>query len=97
VWGSRRYETTDASRNNPWLALLTMGEGWHNNHHRYMNSARQGFFWWEVDASYYVLVALSWVGLVWDLHQPPKKLLEPQEADAAQVLVERAAQAGWSS
>ena len=76
VWGTRRYETTDTSRNNVWLALLTMGEGWHNNHHRYMNSTRQGFFWWEVDASYYVLVALSWVGLVWDLHQPPRKLLE---------------------
>jgi stearoyl-CoA desaturase (delta-9 desaturase) len=76
VWGSRRYETTDASRNNLWLALLTMGEGWHNNHHRYMNSARQGFFWWEIDMSYYVLVALSWCGLIWDLHQPPRKLLE---------------------
>ena len=76
VWGSRRYETADASRNNVWLALLTMGEGWHNNHHRYMNSARQGFFWWEIDASYYVLAALSWLGIVWDLHQPPKKLLE---------------------
>jgi stearoyl-CoA desaturase (delta-9 desaturase) len=76
VWGSRRYETTDGSRNNVWLALLTMGEGWHNNHHRYMNSARQGFFWWEIDASYYVLAALSWLGIVWDLHQPPKKLLE---------------------
>jgi stearoyl-CoA desaturase (delta-9 desaturase) len=76
VWGSRRYETTDASRNNVWLALLTMGEGWHNNHHRYMNSVRQGFFWWEIDLSYYALLALSWCGLVWDLHQPPRKLLE---------------------
>lgn len=91
VWGRRRYETTDASRNNVWLALLTMGEGWHNNHHRYMTSARQGFFWWEIDLSYYVLVALSWCGLVWDLHQPPKKLLEPQETPAADSLVERAA------
>jgi stearoyl-CoA desaturase (Delta-9 desaturase) len=90
VWGSRRYETTDTSRNNPWLALLTMGEGWHNNHHRYMNSARQGFFWWEVDVSYYVLVALSWCGLVWDLQQPPKRLLEPQ-AEVVGELVERAA------
>ena len=76
VWGRRRYDTGDASRNNVWLALLTMGEGWHNNHHRYMSSARQGFFWWEIDASYYTLVALSWFGLVWDLHQPPRKLLE---------------------
>jgi stearoyl-CoA desaturase (delta-9 desaturase) len=75
VWGSRRYATTDSSRNNVWLALLTMGEGWHNNHHRYMTSARQGFFWWEVDVSYYVLVALARCGIVWDLHQPPKRLL----------------------
>jgi stearoyl-CoA desaturase (delta-9 desaturase) len=91
VWGSRRYETTDASRNNVWLALLTMGEGWHNNHHRYMNSVRQGFFWWEIDASYYVLLALSWCGIVWDLHQPPKKLLEPAEATATAELARRAA------
>jgi stearoyl-CoA desaturase (delta-9 desaturase) len=76
VWGSRRFETGDASRNNVWLALLTMGEGWHNNHHRYMNSARQGFFWWEIDLSYYVLVVLSWFGVIWELHQPPRKLLE---------------------
>jgi stearoyl-CoA desaturase (delta-9 desaturase) len=75
VWGRRRYETTDASRNNVWLALLTMGEGWHNNHHCYMNSARQGFFWWEVDASYYILAGLARLGLVWDLHQPPRRLL----------------------
>jgi len=91
VWGGRRYETTDASRNNVWLALLTMGEGWHNNHHRYMNSVRQGFFWWEVDASYYVLVALSWLGIVWDLHQPPRKLLEGADEVATEVLTQRAA------
>jgi stearoyl-CoA desaturase (delta-9 desaturase) len=80
IYGSRRYETTDSSRNNLWLALLTMGEGWHNNHHRYMNSARQGFFWWEIDCSYYVLVVLSWFGLVWDLHQPPRRLLAADRA-----------------
>jgi stearoyl-CoA desaturase (delta-9 desaturase) len=92
VWGKRRYETTDTSRNNPWLAVLTMGEGWHNNHHRYMNSCRQGFFWWEVDASYYVLLALSWLGIVWDLHQPPRRLLELGETVAATPdVLERAA------
>jgi stearoyl-CoA desaturase (Delta-9 desaturase) len=74
VYGSRRYETTDTSRNNVWLALLTMGEGWHNNHHHYMNSVRQGFFWWEIDATYYILRALSWVGVTWDLIQPPQRL-----------------------
>jgi len=82
VFGSRRYETTDQSRNNLWLALLTMGEGWHNNHHRYMNAARQGFLWWEIDASYYVLLGLERLGLVWDLHQPPARLLEPAAWDA---------------
>jgi stearoyl-CoA desaturase (delta-9 desaturase) len=77
VYGSRRYDTPDQSRNNVWLALLTMGEGWHNNHHHYMNSVRQGFFWWEVDGTYYVLRMLSWFGIVWDLVQPPRRVLEP--------------------
>lgn len=71
VFGSRRYQTTDTSRNSLLLALLTLGEGWHNNHHHYQGSANQGFFWWEVDISYYVLKALSWVGLVRDLKKPP--------------------------
>ncbi len=72
--GSRRYETTDNSKNHLLLALITMGEGWHNNHHYYQRSTRQGFFWWEIDMTYYVLRALSFVGLVWDLHEPPKKI-----------------------
>ena len=80
VFGSRRYETADQSRNNLWLALLTMGEGWHNNHHHYMNSVRQGFFWWEIDATYYVLRTLSWFGIVWDFNQPPRRVLEPAVA-----------------
>lgn len=75
VFGSRRFETTDTSRNNFWLALVTMGEGWHNNHHHYQSSVNQGFYWWEIDASYYVLRALSWVGLVWDLRKPPPHVL----------------------
>jgi len=77
VYGSRRYQTPDASRNNLWLALLTMGEGWHNNHHHFMNSVRQGFFWWEVDVTYYVLTVLSWIGITWDLAEPPKRVLAP--------------------
>jgi stearoyl-CoA desaturase (delta-9 desaturase) len=75
VFGSRRYETTDTSRNSLLLALLTLGEGWHNNHHQYQASANQGFFWWEIDISYYVLRMLSWVGLVRDLKTPPEKVL----------------------
>ncbi len=76
VFGTRRYTTTDTSRNNFWLALLTLGEGWHNNHHTYQSSTNQGFFWYEIDGTYYVLKALSKVGIVWDLRKPPLELLE---------------------
>jgi stearoyl-CoA desaturase (delta-9 desaturase) len=75
VWGRRRYETTDTSRNNLWLALLTLGEGWHNNHHHYQSSARQGFFWWEVDVSYYLLKVGQALGLVWDVRTPPRSVV----------------------
>ena len=71
VWGRRRYKTGDDSRNNPVLAAITLGEGWHNNHHHYQVSARNGFFWWEYDVTYYGLKVLSFVGLVWDLHGVP--------------------------
>jgi stearoyl-CoA desaturase (delta-9 desaturase) len=74
-WGRRRYATRDDSRNNLWLALLTFGEGWHNNHHHFPGSARQGFYWWEIDLTYYVLRALAAVGLVWDLKPVPAALL----------------------
>ncbi len=85
VIGSRRYETTDNSRNHLLLALITMGEGWHNNHHYYQRSTRQGFFWWEIDLTYYVLRALSAVGLVWDLHEPPQKIRDAHLAPAPAV------------
>ncbi|MFT3767695.1 MAG: acyl-CoA desaturase [Minicystis sp.] len=75
VFGSRRYATTDTSRNNFLLALITMGEGWHNNHHHYMNSANQGFFWWEIDVSFYLLKAMEKVGLVWDLRGVPEHVM----------------------
>jgi stearoyl-CoA desaturase (delta-9 desaturase) len=71
VFGRRRYATSDTSRNSMLLALITLGEGWHNNHHYYQSTANQGFFWWEVDFSYYALRVLSWVGLVSDLRTPP--------------------------
>jgi stearoyl-CoA desaturase (Delta-9 desaturase) len=71
VWGTRRYQTSDDSRNNPLLAIVAMGEGWHNNHHHYQRSARQGFFWWEVDLSYYILKVLSWFRIVWDVQGVP--------------------------
>jgi stearoyl-CoA desaturase (Delta-9 desaturase) len=69
--GHRRYETDDNSRNSLVLALITLGEGWHNNHHRFMSAARQGFYWWEIDISYYLLKALSWTGLIWNLKPVP--------------------------
>jgi stearoyl-CoA desaturase (delta-9 desaturase) len=74
IWGRRRYTTTDDSKNNPVLAIVTMGEGWHNNHHHYQVSARQGFFWWEIDLTYYVLRGLAAVGLIWDLHGVPEHI-----------------------
>ena len=86
VWGSRRYNTKDDSRNNAFLALITLGEGWHNNHHHYMNSARQGFFWWELDITYYALKLLSWCSVVWDLKAVPERIrmkhLKPPKSQA---------------
>ena len=70
-WGTRPYPTGDDSRNNALLAMLTFGEGWHNNHHHYPASARQGFHWWQVDVTFYILVVLSWFGLVWNLKAVP--------------------------
>jgi stearoyl-CoA desaturase (delta-9 desaturase) len=75
VFGRRRYATGDTSRNSAVIALITLGEGWHNNHHHHQASARQGFFWWEYDVTYYVLRALSWVGLVRDLRVPSPAIL----------------------
>src|SRR5262249_21825073 len=80
LWGSRRYATDDDSRNNLALALITMGEGWHNNHHHYQVAARQGFFGWEIDLTYYVLRGLAAVGLIWDLHGVPDHVKTEVEA-----------------
>ena len=74
VFGSRRFETKDTSRNNFWLALITLGEGWHNNHHHCPATVRQGFRWYEIDVSYYVLKGLSFFGIVWDLRPIPSRI-----------------------
>ena len=74
--GTQRYDTGDDSRNSLLLALLTFGEGWHNNHHRYPGAARQGFFWWEVDITYYGLQMLEKLRIISDLPQPPERLLQ---------------------
>ena len=79
VRGSKRYVTGDDSRNNWLLAVFTMGEGWHNNHHAFQSSVRQGFKWWEIDPTYYLLRALSWLGIVWDLKTPPEQVLRNEQ------------------
>jgi stearoyl-CoA desaturase (delta-9 desaturase) len=79
IFGTRRYDTGDESRNNFWLALITLGEGWHNNHHKHMSCTRQGFYWWEIDLTYYILKLLSWMGIIWDLRQVPRKAYDPAE------------------
>jgi stearoyl-CoA desaturase (delta-9 desaturase) len=76
TFGTRRFKTNDDSRNNWLVALLTCGEGWHNNHHYYPASARQGFYWWEIDLTYYALVILSYFRIVWDLKPVPAAVLE---------------------
>ena len=75
-WGGQRFDTGDDSRNNFFLALITLGEGWHNNHHHYPVSAKQGFYWWEIDISYYLLRLMACLGLIWDLKEvPPARLV----------------------
>jgi stearoyl-CoA desaturase (delta-9 desaturase) len=82
-WGSRRYETRDDSRNNALLALITLGEGWHNNHHHYPSAARQGFYWWEIDITYYLLRGLAAIGVVWDLNPVPARIRDAREVRPA--------------
>ena len=96
MFGNRRYETGEESKNCFWLAIFTMGEGWHNNHHHYQASCRQGFFWYEFDPTWYILLCLEKLGIVWELKEPPQRLLEPaamikgkKAAEAAAIPAER--------
>jgi len=75
--GRKRYQTDDDSGNSFWLAVVTFGEGWHNNHHKYPGSVRQGFFWWEIDLTYYGLWLLERLRIIWNLRPVPRRLLEP--------------------
>jgi stearoyl-CoA desaturase (delta-9 desaturase) len=86
VHGRKRYVTGDDSRNNWLLALFTLGEGWHNNHHAYQSSVRQGFRWWEVDVTFYILTILSWIGVVWNMKAPPEQVLRNEQPLGARVI-----------
>jgi len=86
VVGRKRYVTGDDSRNNWLLAVFTMGEGWHNNHHAYQSSARQGFKRWEIDPTYYLLRILERIGLVWDLKTPPEPVLRNEQRLGSKVI-----------
>ena len=83
LWGRRRFKNSDDSRNNFFLALITLGEGWHNNHHRYPHSARQGFFWFEIDVSYYILRTMEKLRLIHDLRPVPESVYAEAAATAA--------------
>ncbi|MEM9176100.1 MAG: acyl-CoA desaturase [Myxococcota bacterium] len=81
--GYRSFDTDDHSTNNVVVALLSFGEGWHNNHHHYPSSARAGFRWWEIDLYYGMICVFEWVGLVWDVRRPPARLTSPAAGPAA--------------
>jgi stearoyl-CoA desaturase (Delta-9 desaturase) len=76
IFGTQRYDAGDTSTNNWFLAIITMGEGWHNNHHHFMGSTRQGFMWWEYDFTYYILRFFALFGLVWELKEPPERVYD---------------------
>ena len=81
LFGSRRFDTPDDSRNNVVTAIFAAGEGWHNNHHRYQRAARNGFYWWEFDPTYYVIRTMGWIGLIWDIQPVPERIYREAESD----------------
>jgi stearoyl-CoA desaturase (delta-9 desaturase) len=94
--GRRRYITGDDSRNNWLLAIVTMGEGWHNNHHAFQSSARQGFRWWEYDPTFYLLKLLERLGLVWNLKRPTVEVMQNQHRLGTRVVRRAASQVAES-
>jgi stearoyl-CoA desaturase (delta-9 desaturase) len=85
--GRRRYNTQDTNRNNVLLALITLGEGWHNNRHHYAISARQGIFWWEIDMTYYLPVLMSWLSITRDLQGVPEQVLRRNRVDTGESVL----------
>jgi len=84
LYGSRRFDTLDDSRNNALTAFFAAGEGWHNNHHRYQRAARNGFYWWEFDPTWYAILAMRAVGLAWDVQAVPERIYREAEGRAAE-------------
>ena len=84
-FGRQRYRTTDTSRNSLFFSLLTLGEGWHNNHHYYQSSCAQGFYWWEIDISYYTLKIAEKLGIVWDIKTCPEKVRESNQYESYEI------------
>jgi len=91
LFGSRRFDTRDESRNNVFTALFAAGEGWHNNHHRYQRAARNGFYWWELDPTWYVIRAMAAVGLAWNVQGVPDRIYAEAVARKASLAGDRAA------
>ena len=87
LYGSRDFDTQDQSRNNLLLSIMTLGEGWHNNHHFYAGSTRQGFYWWQIDVTYYLLKILSWFGLVWGLKPVPKRIYAASRRNLSEISI----------
>jgi stearoyl-CoA desaturase (delta-9 desaturase) len=94
LYGSRRFDTMDESRNNVFTAVFAAGEGWHNNHHRYQRSARNGFYWWEFDPTWYVIKGMSLVGLAWDLQPVPDRVYREAREGAARESGDRNRESG---
>jgi stearoyl-CoA desaturase (Delta-9 desaturase) len=91
MFGSRRFETVDQSRNNAVTAILAAGEGWHNNHHRYQRAARNGFYWWEFDPTWYVIRAMQAVGLAWNVQPVPARIYDEARVARARRGAQRVA------
>src|SRR6187455_2646996 len=83
LFGSRRFDTIDESRNNVVTALFAAGEGWHNNHHRYQRAARNGFYWWEFDPTWYTIRLMQALGLAWDVQPVPARIYAEAQATRA--------------
>jgi stearoyl-CoA desaturase (Delta-9 desaturase) len=83
LFGSRRFDTIDESRNNVVTAVFAVGEGWHNNHHRYQRAARNGFYWWEFDPTWYTIRLMAMLGLAWDVQPVPARIYDEARASRA--------------